>query len=84
MRQTFHEWAMCSIPLCTWAKEVYAALKARGKSHHMAVRALAFKWMRILYRCWEQRVPYQEEIYLASLAKRRSPSGRPTPSVQIR
>jgi transposase len=79
MRQTFHEWAMCSIPLCAWAKEVYAALKARGKSHHMAVRALAFKWMRILYRCWEQRVPYQEEIYLASLAERR----RPAPSVQI-
>lgn len=73
LRQTFHEWAACSIPQCGWAKQVYDALKARGKSHHMAVRALAFKWMRILYRCWEQRVPYQEEIYLASLAKRRLP-----------
>jgi transposase len=83
MRQTFHEWAACSIPQCAWAKEVYDALKARGKSHHMAVRALAFKWMRILYRCWENRVPYQEEIYLASLAKRRSPSGSLALSVQI-
>lgn len=82
VRQTFHEWAMCSIPECGWAKEVYTALKARGKSHHMAVRALAFKWMRILYRCWQQRVPYDETIYLASLAKRRLPKGL-QPSVQI-
>jgi len=28
--------------------------------------------MRILYRCWQDRPPYREEIYLTSLAKRRS------------
>ena len=49
-----------------------ATKKARGKPHHVAVRALAFKWMRILYRCWKDRQPYREEIYLASLAKRRT------------
>jgi Transposase/Transposase IS116/IS110/IS902 family len=70
LRQTFHEWAACSIPECAWAKAYYERLKARGKSHHTAVRALAFKWMRILYRCWQQHQPYSEQIYLASLAKR--------------
>ena len=69
-RQTFHEWAACSIAQCEWAKAYYELQRARGKSHHMAVRALAFKWMRILYRCWKQRQPYREEVYLASLAKR--------------
>jgi hypothetical protein len=39
----------------------------------MAVRALAFKWMRILYRCWEHREIYREDVYLASLAKRSIP-----------
>jgi len=72
LRQTFHEWAACSIAQCEWAKAYYQQQKARGKKHHAAVRALAFKWMRILYRCWKDRQPYREEIYLASLAKRRT------------
>ena len=72
LRQTFHEWAACSIAHCEWAKAYYQQQKARGKNHHVAVRALAFKWMRILYRCWKDRQPYREEIYLASLAKRRT------------
>src|SRR5215471_11744363 len=70
LRQTFHEWAACSIAQCEWARAYYQQQKARGKQHHVAVRALAFKWMRILYRCWKDRQPYREEIYLASLTKR--------------
>jgi transposase len=73
LRQTFHEWAACSIAQCEWAKAHYELQRARGKSHHTAVRSLAFKWMRILYRCWKQRQPYREEVYLASLAKRSLP-----------
>ena len=72
LRQTFHEWAACSIAQCEWAKAYHQQQKARGKNHHVAVRALAFKWMRILCRCWKDRQPYREEIYLASLAKRRT------------
>jgi len=83
-RQTFHEWAACSIPHCGWAKAYYDELCERGKKHHTAVRALAFKWMRILYRCWKDRQPYREEVYLASLAKRRVPMQRLVKSVQMR
>jgi len=82
-RQTFHEWAACSIPQCGWAKAYYDELRGRGKKHHTAVRALAFKWMRILYRCWKDRQPYREEVYLASLAKRRVPMQRLVKSVQM-
>ena len=83
LRQTFHEWAACPIPLCDWARAYYDQLKARGKSHHMAVRALAFKWMRILYRCWKHREIYREDVYLASLAKRSLPFQTLAASVQI-
>jgi hypothetical protein len=83
LRQTFHEWAACSIPLCDWAGAYYDQLKARGKSHHMAVRALAFKWMRILYRCWKHREIYREDVYLASLAKRSIPFQTLAASVQM-
>jgi hypothetical protein len=37
------------------------------------VRALAFKWIRILYRCWQTRTPYDETTYLNALRKRGSP-----------
>ena len=83
VRQTFHEWAACSLAECDWAKALYDQLKARGKSHHMAIRAVAFKWMRILYRCWKDRQPYQEEVYLASRAKRSLPLQKIVASVQM-
>jgi hypothetical protein len=60
IRQTFHEWAGCSIRYCIWAREFYDKKRAAGMDHHPAVRALAFKWIRIYYRCWRDRVPYSE------------------------
>ena len=39
----------------------------------MAIRALAFKWIRILYRCWQDRQPYDEAKYLLALKKKGSP-----------
>lgn len=74
IRQTFHEWASCSIQHCQWAREFYEKKRAAGKDHHPAVRAVAFKWIRIYYRCWRDRVPYSEEIYRESL---RQAAGKP-------
>src|SRR5437588_3740552 len=73
LRQTFHEWADYSIAQSEWARAYYELQCRRGKKHHAAVRALAFKWIRILYRCWKDRVAYDESIYLAALMKRKSP-----------
>ena len=70
IRQTFHEWAGCSIRTCDWAREYYDKQRARGKGHHAAIRALAYKWIRIFFRCWRDRVPYNEQLYLASVNAR--------------
>jgi hypothetical protein len=83
LRQSFHEWAGCSIQFCGWAKAYYDQQRTRKKSHHTAVRALAFKWMRILYRCWKDRQPYREDLYLLSLTKRNLPVQRLAQSVQM-
>ena len=40
--------------------------------HHQAVRALAYKWIRILYRCWMEQIPYDELYYISVLKRRRS------------
>lgn len=80
--QTFHEFARCSIKLCDWARRYYDAQRAKGKGHHAAVRALAFKWIRILWRCWRDRRPYDDAIYTAALRRSGSPLAKlqPLPS----
>jgi len=73
LRQTLVEWAGQTVPRCTWAKEHYLRQKAAGKGHHAILRSLAFKWVRILWRCWKDNVPYDDARYLAALSNRRSP-----------
>jgi transposase len=70
LRQTFHEWAAHSIGSSAWAKAYYEQQRAKGKPRNTVVRALAFKWIRILFRCWKDRKPYSEELYRQTLARR--------------
>jgi transposase len=73
LRQSFHEFAGCSIRYCCWARAYYEAQRAQGKGHHVALRALAFKWIRILFACWKQRIAYDPQRYLQALQQRGSP-----------
>ena len=73
LRQSFHEWAGHSIVQSAWARAYYQQQRRRGKDHHAAVRALAFKWIRVVFRCWKDRAAYDESKYLAALARRGSP-----------
>ena len=69
----FIEWVGQTIPRSFWAKALYESCRARGSRHQAALRALAFKWIRILHRCWVDRVPYDESRYLMALQKRSAP-----------
>jgi Transposase/Transposase IS116/IS110/IS902 family len=73
LRQTFHEWAWLSTRSSPWAREYYDKQRAKGKGHHASVRALAFKWIRIMFRCWKDHCPYDEARYVAQLKKRCQP-----------
>lgn len=73
LRQSFHEWAGLTIEYSPWARACYEMLRQRGKRVGVAKRAIAFKWIRILFRCWKDRVPYDEATYVRSLIKRGSP-----------
>ena len=83
LRQSFHEWAALSITQSQWARAYYDQQRRRGKRHHAAVRALAFKWIRIIYRCWKEQVTYDEKVYLAALAKHNSPLVAATKAVAL-
>jgi transposase len=74
VRQTFHEFAAHSLRFCPWAKLLYEHhLKGDKRNHHPAVRGVAFQWIRIVYRCWVNREPYDERIFLAAQRRRNSP-----------
>jgi transposase len=73
LKQSFHEYAKESILHSRWAAAHYWQQRQKGCGHHTAVRSLAYKWQRILWRCWQSRTIYQEEIYEAALKKSGSP-----------
>jgi transposase len=80
LRQTFHEYAAQSIKKPGWARVYYQGQRDKGVKHHAAVRALAYKWIRIMFRCWQEQEPYDEAKYITSLKRRSSPlvSGLPS------
>lgn len=84
LRQTFHEQARCSLLSCEWARAYCRMLKDRGATYHAAIRALAFKWQRIMFRCWHSRKSYDDAHYVAQLHRKQSPLLLyfPTPKIQ--
>lgn len=72
IKQSFHEFAACSIPFCSWAHSYYDKQRERGHSHHQAIRSLAYKWIRIIFKCWIERQPYDDAKYNLALEQRRS------------
>ena len=73
LRQTFVEWAGQSVRYSFWAKAYYKMQISKGKPHNTAIRSLAFKWIRIAFKCWQTRKPYDESTYLETLKQRGSP-----------
>jgi len=56
-----------------WAAAYYRQQRNKGCGHHTAVRALAYKWQRIIWKCWQTRTVYKEAIYEAALKKKQKP-----------
>lgn len=73
LRQTFVEWTAQTINKSFWAGQYYRQQRAKGCTYQAAVRALAFKWIRILYRCWQNHTLYDESKYLNTLKRKDSP-----------
>jgi transposase len=70
LRQTFHEFAGCAVQYCPWSKARYQLLRDRGMKHHAALRKIARSWIRILFRVWKTRTPFDSDRYIAKLQQR--------------
>jgi transposase len=68
-RDTMHLFAWCSTRFSRWAGAFYKYCKARGDTHSTALRKLADKWMKILWRMLHTEQPYDEKIYLRALQR---------------
>jgi transposase len=79
LRQSVQEFSAQSIRRSLWAQACYDRLRAVEKSHHAALRAVGYKWIRIMFRCWKDHTPYDEQRYLAALRRRSSPFGNVLP-----
>lgn len=72
-RQTFIEWAKESWKHSKWAESFVRQRQARGQPFFAIIRALACKWIRILWKCWHDGTSYDEFRYIECLRTRGSP-----------
>jgi transposase len=61
-------WADNSRHSSPWADHVYRRARGRGCDHPHAIRVLARAWLRILWRAWTNRTPYDPERHNAAQA----------------
>jgi len=59
-------WAFASLKGSAGAHQYYRVLRARGKSHNQALRALGNRWVGILHGCLRHRTPYSEHVAWAT------------------
>ena len=66
LRQALTTFADNSRHASAWAAAVYAGARARGCDHPHAIRILARAWVRVLWRCWQDRRPYDVSCHRAA------------------
>jgi transposase len=70
LRATVHLWANASRATCDWAQAYYEQKREEGHSHASALRGLGKRWLKILWRLWQNRECYDESKHLRSLERR--------------
>ena len=54
-----------------WAAKIYADARASGKDHPHAIRILARAWIRVIWPCWINGIPYDPDKHGAAVALNR-------------
>jgi transposase len=49
-----------------WARAIYQRARDRGCEHAHAIRILARGWCRVIWTCWQKRVPYDPTKHRAA------------------
>lgn len=70
LRRAVTSWADNTRRASSWARDLYDRARARGADHPHAIRILARAWLRVLWRCWQDRTRYDDVRHLAAAAVR--------------
>ena len=60
LRSTVHLWAELSRRSCAWAEAYYQKKREEGMAHAAAIRCLGQRWIKILWKMWQENKPYDE------------------------
>jgi transposase len=71
MRHAAYWFSFVSLNRSEWANKYYRDQRARGKSHHQALRALGAKWLKIIFVMWRDHKPYDENYHLANITRQK-------------
>jgi transposase len=71
MRYASYWLSFNSLNRCEWANKYYRDQRAKGHSHHQALRAVGAKWLKIIFVMWTDHKPYDENYHLANIARQR-------------
>ena len=69
LRDAMHQFALQSLRHSDWARAYYDRCRRRGHRHHHALRALAAKWLKIIFVLWSRGAAYDENHHLATMAR---------------
>ena len=68
-RNTFQQFARCSINSSNWANKQYTRRRNQGKGSQHSYRCLANTWVKITFAMWRNKTIYDENRYMASITK---------------
>jgi transposase len=60
LRAAVHLWCDCSRPRCAWAQAYYQKKREQRMDHAQALRCLGQRWLKILFKMWQEKKPYDE------------------------
>jgi transposase len=63
LRYVLHLFSEHTVTRCAWAEIYYQAHRAKDHSHAAALRCLAHRWLKIIYKMWLERTPYDPELH---------------------
>lgn len=61
LRFAVHHWANLSRKKCQWAETYYQKKRKEGQSHASALRCLGQRWLKILWKMWQEKERYDAE-----------------------
>jgi len=73
-RQIIQQWAKMTIRVSPWAEAYYRSVRPHCDSENDAVRRLANRWLAIIWKLWQDRIPYDQNYHLRQHALRCLPN----------